>query len=92
MTGRKDNVIVCENGYKISIEGLEDKILKLQEIDECVVEYVKKCLVISVVSVLNVEEIHALLDSNLEYYERPFRVKKVATIEVHNGKKLRKYK
>lgn len=92
VTGRKDNVIVCENGYKISIEGLEDKILKLQGIDECVVEYVQKCLVISVVSVLDVEEIYALLDSNLEYYERPFRVKKVATIEVHNGKKLRKYK
>ena len=92
VTGRQDNVIVCENGYKISLEGIEDKLLRIDGIDACMAEYIDKCLVISVVSALGQKEIYALVDPKMEYYERPFRIKTVEKLEVHNGKKLRRYK
>ena len=91
VSGRMDNVIVCENGYKISLEGVEDKVLKISEIDACVVEYIDKHLVFNIVSHKSQEELYALVDSCLEYFERPFRIKKVDNIEVHNGKKRRKH-
>ena len=91
VSGRIDNVIVCENGYKISLEGVEDKVLKISGIDACIVEYIDKHLVFNIVSDKSQEELFALIDSCLEYFERPFRIKKVDSIEVHNGKKRRKH-
>lgn len=91
-TGRLDNVIVCENGYKISLESIEDKLLKIGGIEACTVEYIDKCLIINVVSLLEQKVVNTLVDSKLEYYERPFKIKQVKKIEVHNGKKMRKFK
>ena len=91
VSGRMDNVIVCENGYKISLEGVEDKVLKISEIDACLAEYIDKHLVFNIVSCRSQEELYALVDNCLEYFERPFKIKKVEKIEVHNGKKRRKY-
>lgn len=89
--GRMDNVVVCENGYKISLEGVEDKVLKIPEIDACVAEYIDKHLVFNIVSDKEQEELYSLVDGCLEYFERPFKIKKVENIEVHNGKKRRKH-
>lgn len=91
VSGRMDNVIVCENGYKISLEGIEDKVLKISEIDDCVAEYIDKHLVFNIVSHKSQEELYSLVDNCLEYFERPFKIKKVEKIEVHNGKKRRKH-
>lgn len=92
VTGRKDNVIICENGYKISLESIDDKLTKLDGIDACVTDYVDKCLVVEVVTQLKMQQLHNLVDAALEYYEKPFKLKIVQNIEVHNGKKQRKYR
>ncbi len=89
--GRKDNVIVCDNGYKLSLESIEERILKIDVIDACVVEYIDKALVISVVTEENLNIICQHIDSKLEYYEKPFRVNIVKKIEVQNGKKMRRH-
>ena len=90
--GRMDNVIVCQNGYKISLESIEDKVLKISEIDACVAKYINKHLIIDIVSKSDKEELYILVDKQLEYFEKPFKIEKVRNIEVYNGKKRRTIK
>ena len=90
ITGRKDNIVVLKNGYKISLESIEDRVSALPEVSLCLAEGAPGGIKISVVSDAPEAVLEGCVQAVLEYYEKPFSLHKVDGIEVYNGKKVRK--
>lgn len=93
--GRLDNVIVMNNGYKIVIEDVENKILShYSAIKDCRVSYHKDknrdFLELSVVSERELpKDFLFKLNETLPVNERIFRVERVSSVRNHRGKIIR---
>jgi long-subunit acyl-CoA synthetase (AMP-forming) len=97
VTGRKDNVAVLQNGYKIELETLENKINSVPPVNDCIVRVLSEngkdvieCTVVLSGGIVKPErEIKEEINSKLDFFEKLDRVIVCDTLPTKGSKKLR---
>ena len=92
IVGRKELIFVLDNGHKIKIEHLEEKIKSLSGVTECQIILCKHNGLDTIVLVVEDERVALSVDSlnaNLQYYEHIYKIKLTNKIKKVRGKKVR---
>ena len=91
LSGRKDDIIVLNNGYNINVEKLEESILRWNPIEDCQVIVEKKngidVIVLAIVSIRRIDL--QTVNSHLERHERIEKIIHTDVICKKRGKKIR---
>lgn len=91
LLGRKDNIIVLNNGYNINVEKLEESILRQNQIEDCQIIVEKKSgfdvIVLAVVSSGRIDL--NTVNSHIEKHEQIEKIIRADVILKKRGKKIR---
>jgi long-subunit acyl-CoA synthetase (AMP-forming) len=97
VTGRKDHLVVLQNGYKIALEPLEEKINRTPQVLDCIVRVTREGArdVIECDVVVKKEfegtaaDLKNIINQSLDFYERIDKINIVEKLELKGGKKKR---
>lgn len=86
ISGRRDDVVILKNGFKVDMIELEERICALEPVEDACVKNRKGAIVVEVVATEHCDE---LIESVLRYYET-VEICYVEEIQLFRGKKRRK--
>ena len=86
ISGRKDDVVALKNGFKVDMIELEERICRLEAVEDACVKNRNGSILVEVVSDKECDE---LIESVLRYYEE-IEINYVEKIQLFRGKKRRK--
>ena len=86
ISGRRDDVVILKNGFKVDMIELEERICALEPVEDACVKNRKGAIVVEVVAAEPCDE---LIESVLRYYET-VEICYVEEIQLFRGKKRRK--
>jgi len=97
VTGRKDNLAVLQNGYKIALEPLEEKINRVKGVSDCIVRVVRtgasdsiQCEAVVESGVYkDAQELRGAINTTLSFYEKLDTVHIVEKLSLKGNKKQR---